>query len=246
MHDPAGCIHMEFGLARILLVEDEAVLRETIGYNLTRAGHEVLAVGDGEAGLKAVDAQTPDLVVLDVMLPTIDGFEVCRQIRRSSSVPILILTARDDEIDRVVGLEIGADDYLTKPFSMRELMARVKAMLRRRDLLQDELSAGEVDSTELIRAGDMEIDLGAHRVTVAGTEVSLKPREWDLLVFLAQHPGQVCTSNQILHNVWGEDFFGDSRTVAVHVHGLREKLEIGPDARRHIETVRGVGYRFAV
>jgi DNA-binding response OmpR family regulator len=235
-----------FGLANILLVEDEAVLRETISYNLTRAGHEVKAVGDGEAGLKAVGQQTPDLVVLDVMLPTIDGFEVCRQIRRSSSIPILILTARDDEIDRVVGLEIGADDYLTKPFSMRELVARVKALLRRRDLLQDELTAGDLPVADVIQAGDLTIDMGAHRVTVAGTEVNLKPREWDLLVFLARHPGQVCTSDQILHNVWGEDFFGDSRTVAVHVHGLREKLEIGSDGRRHIETVRGVGYRFAV
>ncbi len=234
------------GLANILLVEDEAVLRETISYNLTRAGHEVQAVGDGEAGLGAVDKHHPDLVVLDVMLPTIDGFEVCQQIRRTSSIPILILTARDDEIDRIVGLEIGADDYLTKPFSMRELVARVKALLRRRVLLQDELSAGDVHASDIISVGDLEIDLGAHRVSVGGTEVSLKPREWDLLVFLARHPGQVCSSNQILHNVWGEDFFGDTRTVAVHVHGLREKLEIGPDGRRHIETVRGVGYRFAI
>lgn len=233
-------------MANILLVEDEAVLRETISYNLTRAGHEVQAVGDGEAGLKAIEHHVPDLVVLDVMLPTIDGFEVCRQIRRSSSIPILILTARDDEIDRVVGLEIGADDYLTKPFSMRELVARVKALLRRRNLLQDELSAGDQLTSDVIQAGDLAIDMGAHRVTVAGIEVKLKPREWDLLVFLARHPGQVCTSDQILHNVWGEDFFGDSRTVAVHIHGLREKLEIGADGRRHIETVRGVGYRFAI
>lgn len=233
-------------MAKILLVEDEAVLRETIGYNLRSAEHEVLTVEDGEAALNAVEAHQPELVVLDVMLPTIDGFEVCRQIRRTSSIPILILTARDDEIDRVVGLEIGADDYLTKPFSMRELMARVKALLRRRDLLQHELGGEQVPASNVLRSGSLEIDLGAHRVTVDSTEVSLKPREWDLLVFLARHPGQVCTSDQILHNVWGEDFFGDSRTVAVHVHGLREKLEIGSDGRRYIETVRGVGYRFAV
>jgi DNA-binding response OmpR family regulator len=233
-------------LARILLVEDEAVLRETISYNLKHAGHEMHAVEDGDAALRTVKETRPDLVVLDIMLPTIDGFEVCRQIRRTSSTPILILTARDDEIDRVVGLEIGADDYLTKPFSMRELLARVKALLRRRDLLQDELTGGAPQDAEVFRSGELEIDLSAHRVTVSGQEVNLKPREWDLLVFLARHPGQVCSSDQILKNVWGEDFFGDSRTVAVHVHGLREKLEISEDGRRHIETVRGVGYRFAV
>lgn len=231
-------------MATILLVEDEAVLRETIAYNLKSSGHDVHAVEDGEAALSVVRDNLPDLVVLDIMLPTIDGFDVCRQMRRTSSIPILILTARDDEIDRVVGLEIGADDYLTKPFSMRELMARVKALLRRRDLLQDELAGNEPSSTDVIQAGDLEIDPRAHRVTVAGTEVNLKPREWDLLVFLARHPGQVCTSDQILQNVWGPDYFGDSRTVAVHVHGLRDKLEIGPDAHRYIETVRGVGYRF--
>lgn len=227
-----------------MIVEDEAVLRETISYNLKNAGYQVDAVETGEAALKAVQNRQPELVILDIMLPAIDGFEVCRQIRRTSSIPILILTARDDEIDRVVGLEIGADDYLTKPFSMRELMARVKALLRRREILQEELS-GDLAS-EVIRAGELEIDLSAHRVTVAGQEINLKPREWDLLVFLARHPGQACTSDQILQNVWGEDFFGDSRTVAVHVHGLREKLEIGSDGRRYIETVRGVGYRFAV
>jgi DNA-binding response OmpR family regulator len=182
--------------------------------------------------------------VLDIMLPTIDGFDVCRHIRRTSSIPILILTARDDEIDRVVGLEIGADDYLTKPFSMRELLARVKALLRRRELLQDELSSEKTEISDVIRAGDLEIDLGAHRVIAGGKEIALKPREWDLLVFLARHPGQVCTSDQILQNVWGYDFHGDSRTVAVHVHGLREKLEQELDGRRYIETVRGVGYRF--
>jgi DNA-binding response OmpR family regulator len=231
-------------LAKILVVEDEAILRETIAYNLKSGGHEVQTVEDGEAALNAIRDGHPELVVLDIMLPTIDGFEVCSQIRRTSSIPILILTARDDEIDRVVGLEIGADDYLTKPFSMRELMARVKALLRRRELLQDELASSQPIVPDIIRSGELEIDLAAHRVTVGGSEVSLKLREWDLLVFLARHPGQVCTSDQILQNVWGEDFFGDIRTVAVHIHGLREKLEIGTDGRRYIETVRGVGYRF--
>lgn len=231
-------------MANILLVEDEASLRDTIAYNLTRAGHEVRAVSDGDEALSAARDGTANLVVLDIMLPTIDGFEVCRQIRRTSSIPILILTARDDEIDRVVGLEIGADDYMTKPFSMRELVARVKAMLRRRDLLEHELSENQDAGKGRLEVGEMTIDVGAHRVTVGAEEVSLKPREWDLLVFLARHRGQVCTVDQILENVWGHDFYGDSRTVAVHVHGLREKLEREPDSPRFIETVRGVGYRF--
>jgi DNA-binding response OmpR family regulator len=232
-------------LAKILLVEDEASLRDTIAYNLTRDGHDVRAVADGEAALTAARTEDHDLVVLDIMLPTIDGFDVCRQLRRTSAIPILILTARDDEIDRVVGLEIGADDYLTKPFSMRELMARVKALLRRRELLESELEQEREQASDSIRAGDLVIDLSAHRAILAGEEVALKPREWDLLVFLARHPGQVCTNNQILENVWGYDFHGDSRTVAVHVHGLREKLERDPGSPQLIETVRGVGYRFA-
>jgi DNA-binding response OmpR family regulator len=232
-------------LAKILLVEDEAVLRDTIAYNLTRQGHEVQAVADGEVALTAAKTTAPDMVILDIMLPTIDGFDVCRQIRRTSSVPILILTARDDEIDRVVGLEIGADDYLTKPFSMRELVARVKALLRRRELLQSELREARDTTGETIEAGDLTIDLGAHRLTQGGSEVALKPREWDLLVYLARHRGQVCTNQQILDSVWGYDFAGDSRTVAVHIHGLREKLESEPAQPKLIETVRGVGYRFS-
>ena len=230
-------------MANILLVEDEASLRDTIAYNLRRAGHEVIAVADGDQALRAVRDSHPDLVVLDIMLPTIDGFDVCRSIRRTSAVPILILTARDDEIDRVVGLEIGADDYLTKPFSMRELVARVKALLRRREILENELSATKSEH-DVLEAGNLRIDLAAHRVHADGDEVQLKPREWDLLIFLVRHQGQVCTSSQILEHVWGFDFHGDSRTVAVHIHGLREKLERRPESPRLIETVRGVGYRF--
>jgi DNA-binding response OmpR family regulator len=232
-------------VARILLVEDEATLRDTIAYNLTRDGHQVHTVADGHAALAVANDELPELVILDIMLPTIDGFDVLRQIRRSSSVPILILTARDDEIDRVVGLEIGADDYLTKPFSMRELMARVKALLRRRTLLESEFTQERQHEPEVIDAGGLHIDMSAHRAIVNDQELSLKPREWDLLVFLARHQGQVCSSQQILDNVWGYDFHGDSRTVAVHVHGLREKLEQAGGSPRLIETVRGVGYRFA-
>lgn len=231
-------------MPKILLVEDEATLSTTIAYNLRKAGYDVRSAADGEAALRLAAHDPPELVLLDVMLPTIDGFEVCRQLRRTSSVPILMLTARDDEVDRVVGLEIGADDYMTKPFSMRELLARVKALLRRRDMLQQELiTAGPIHS-RAISAGELLIDPGAYRVTRRGQEVVLKPKEIELLLYLARNRGQACSNRQILESVWGYDYFGDARTVAVHVHGLREKLEDDPRNPRLIETVRGIGYRF--
>jgi DNA-binding response OmpR family regulator len=228
-----------------LIVEDEPSLRSTVAYNLKRSGYEVVAVGDGEAGLREAATGEFDLIILDVMLPTIDGFEVCRQIRRQSSVPILILTARDDEIDRVVGLEIGADDYLTKPFSMRELVARVKALLRRRTLLQEELASEHAADDAVIVVGDLRIDLNAYRATMRSRELARKPKEFELLVYLVRHRGTVCSTRQLLGEVWGYDYFGDSRTLAVHIHGLREKLEAEPGSPRLIETVRGVGYRFS-
>lgn len=231
-------------MAKILVVEDEATLASTIAYNLKKAGHDVRTAGDGELGLKLAADDPPDLVVLDVMLPTIDGFDVCRELRRTSSVPILMLTARDDEIDRVVGLEIGADDYMAKPFSMRELLARVKALLRRRELLEQELTAGTSDRLELVD-GNLIIDPGAYRVSRGGDEVPLTPKEFDLLLYLARNRGQVCSNQQILEAVWGYGYYGDRRTVAVHIHGLREKLEEDPRNPRLIETVRGIGYRFS-
>ncbi|MDI3341001.1 MAG: response regulator transcription factor [Sphaerobacter sp.] len=230
-------------MAQILVVEDESSLRATIAYNLKKAGHEVRTVADGEAALAQARAQPPDLIILDVMLPTIDGFDVCRHIRRSSAVPILMLTARDDEVDRVVGLEIGADDYMTKPFSMRELLARVKALLRRRDLLEQELETSQARSDEVFEIEDLRIEPHAYRVTRRGEEIALTPKEMDLLVYLARHRGHVCPTRRILDEVWGYDYYGDSRTVAVHVHSLREKLEEDPRRPRLIETVRGVGYR---
>ena len=230
-------------LAGILVVEDEPSLSTTIEYNLKKAGHTVRVVADGYDALQAASEDSPDLVVLDIMLPSIDGFDVCRNLRRRSSVPILILTARDDEIDRVVGLEIGADDYLTKPFSMREFLARVKALLRRRDFLEHELSESNSDRSGVIVAGDVEIDLSAYRVRRANEEVTLKPKERDLLFYLARNRGRVCTNQQIMDGVWGYEFYGDSRTLAVHVHGLREKLEDDPANPHLIETIRGVGYR---
>ena len=231
-------------MTTILLVEDEQTLRTTIAYNLERAGFTVRAAEDGDEALRLANAEPPDVVVLDVMLPTIDGFDVCRQIRRTSAVPIIILTARDEEIDRVVGLEIGADDYLTKPFSMRELIARVKALLRRRELLRQELSQSS-EAGSILRVGDLTIDFAAYRVLVGDHEIALKPKELELLAYLARHRGRVCSTRQLLEQVWGYDYFGDSRTLAVHIHGIREKLEADPASPKLIETVRGVGYRFS-
>ncbi len=232
-------------MTKILLVEDETSLQATIAYNLKRAGYEISTASDGETALELARDQHPDLVLLDVMLPTIDGFDVCRNIRRTSGVPIIILTARSDEIDRVVGLEIGADDYLTKPFSMRELLARVKALLRRRDLLEQDMVKGTSPDSSVITVGDLSIDLGAYRVTLGEREITLKPKELELLVHLVKHRGHVCPTRQLLGDVWGYDYYGDSRTLAVHIHGLREKLEAEPGGARLIETVRGVGYRFS-
>lgn len=232
-------------MTKILLVEDETSLQATIAYNLKKAGYEISTASDGETALELAKDQRPDLVLLDVMLPTIDGFDVCRNIRRSSGVPIIILTARNDEIDRVVGLEIGADDYLTKPFSMRELLARVKAILRRRDLLEQDMVNENKPKPSVISVGELSIDLDAYRVTLGEREITLKPKELELLVHLVRHRGNVCPTRQLLGEVWGYDYYGDSRTLAVHIHGLREKLEAEPGGSRLIETVRGVGYRFS-
>src|SRR5262245_18693539 len=202
----------------ILVIEDDSNLRTTIAYNLKREGYAVRAAEDGPAGLNlALDGQS-DLVVLDLMLPGLDGFELCRRLRRESNVPILILSARGDEVDRVVGLEIGADDYLTKPFSMRELIARVRAMLRRAQLTRSTPEAG------VLRLGDLQIDPARRDVAIDGRLVALKPREFDLLLFLARHPGQVFSREQLLERVWGYDYAGDTRTVDTHVKTLRDKL----------------------
>lgn len=228
-------------MAKILIVDDEANLRHTVGYNLLREGHEVLEAADGEGALSIARKESPDLVILDVMLPGVDGFEVCRQLRSHSGVPILMLSAREAEIDRVVGLEIGADDYLVKPFSMRELLARVKAMLRRKEM---DRTVAEPEAEDSIDIDDLTIRLARRRVLVEGTEVPLKPREFDLLAFLARHRGQVFSRDQLLARIWGYDYAGDTRTIDVHVRTLRDKLRDRADAPRWIETVWGVGYRF--
>lgn len=230
---------------KILVVEDEPTLVETLEYNLSHQDYEVFTATDGREALAIAREEHPDLIVLDLMLPGIDGIEVCRVLRQEMSVPILMLTARDEEVDKVVGLEVGADDYLTKPFSMRELMARVKALLRRERLIREELSAeGRVIEEQRLTFGDLSIDMSRHEVKRDGEILCLKPREYELLVFLARHRGLVLSRDLILERVWGWDYDGGSRTVDVHVHWLREKIEPDPKNPTRIVTVRGVGYRF--
>ena len=239
---------------KILVVDDEPVLVETIAYNLEQAGYQVLTAADGGSALEAARRETPDLVILDLMLPEMDGLEVCRQLRRehtTATIPIMMLTAKGDEIDKVVGLEVGADDYVTKPFGRRELLARVRALLRRADYPTagndhtSQETSGEVPrpSRELV-AGPLRIDLAGRRVNCRGQDLELQPKQFDLLTYLVRNRGTVLTRDQLLQNVWGYDYVGDTRTVDVHVRWLREKLEEDPANPKLIQTVRGVGYCF--
>jgi len=222
---------------RILVVDDEPTLVATVKYNLEREGYGVDAAADGETALSRARERRPDLVILDVMLPVIDGFEVCRLLRREMNVPILMLTAKTEEVDRVVGLEIGADDYVTKPFSMRELMARVKALLRRS-------TAEASEQRETLSSGDVEIDLRRREASRLGEILALKPKELELLTFFLQNRGRAFTREQLLDQVWGYDFVGGTRTVDVHVNWLRQKIEVEPAKPTRLVTVRGTGYRF--
>jgi two-component system OmpR family response regulator len=225
------------GLKSVLVVEDEPTLVATLRYNLEREGHRVLTAADGEAGLSLARSQHPDLVLLDLMLPGMSGLELCRILRRESTVPILMLTARAEETDKVVGLELGADDYVTKPFSMRELIARVGALLRRAELAPP-------TEREVIVAGDLQVDLRRREASRDGKQLQLKPKEYELLVFLLKNRGRAFTRDQLLNQVWGYDFAGDTRTVDVHVSWLRQKIETQPSKPVRLITVRGVGYRF--
>jgi DNA-binding response OmpR family regulator len=228
---------------KILIVEDEPALQETLVYNLEKQGYQIEIAGDGKAALDLSRSFKPELVVLDLMLPVLDGFEVCRILRQETNVPILMLTARDEEIDRVIGLEMGADDYLTKPFSMREFLARVKALLRRVRLDHSD-NAKSVSAREIMKYDNLELDLTRREVRISGKPIMLKPKEYELLLFLAKHKGQVLSRELILQRVWGWDFSGGSRTVDVHVRWLREKIEADPNLPIRIITVRGAGYRF--
>ena len=248
----------------ILLVDDEPTLRETLAEHLETEGYRVTTAADGREALEAFRAEAPDLVILDVMLPELSGMDVCRIIRRESDVPILMLTAKDSEVDKVVGLEIGADDYVTKPFSLRELMARIHARLRRAEApapapATGPASAQAVDgmssaapapddegrgavSSGYLQVGRVEVDLDGHRILRDGEPVPLRPKAFELLAFLMRNQGRVFTREQLLEHVWGTDFPGETRTVDVHVHWLRAQIEVEPAEPVLLQTVRNVGY----
>ncbi len=240
---------------KILVVDDEEVLVETIAYNLEQSGYQVETAANGVSALEAAHRDSFDLIVLDIMLPGMDGLEVCRQLRRedrTATVPIIMLTAKSEEIDKVVGLEVGADDYVTKPFGRRELLARIRALLRRADypvgeeraLSQDASSDALPPARAELVGGPLRIDQAGRRVNCRGQELELQPKQFDLLTYLVRNRGTVLTRDQLLHNVWGYDYAGDTRTVDVHVRWLREKLEEDPANPKLIQTVRGVGYVF--
>jgi DNA-binding response OmpR family regulator len=222
---------------KILIVEDEPTLVATLRYNFEREGFQVTTASDGETALATARDERPDLIVLDLMLPKLDGLEVCRMLRRDTATPILMLTAKTEEVDKVVGLEIGADDYVTKPFGMRELVARVRALLRRADLRPP-------DEAETFTAGEISVDTSRRQAFRGGTPLALKPKEYELLAFLIRNRSRAFTRDQLLNQVWGYDFAGDSRTVDVHVRWLREKIEEEPSKPVRLITVRGTGYRF--
>jgi DNA-binding response OmpR family regulator len=222
---------------KILVVDDEPTLVATLKYNLERDGFQVVTAEDGESALDLARSHRPDLVLLDLMLPGLDGFQVCRILRREMQAPILMLTAKGDEIDKVVGLELGADDYVTKPFSMRELLARVRALLRRADIPPE----GE---REVLTSGDLSLDLAKREATRSAQAVPLKPKEFELLAFFMRNRQRAFTRDQLLNQIWGYDYAGDTRTVDVHVSWLRQKIEDQPQKPARIVTVRGLGYRF--
>ena len=224
---------------KILLIEDEVAISDSVRYSLEQEGFDVFAAYDGVEGLAAAREQQPDLIVLDLMLPRMSGLDVCRILRRESPVPIIMLTAKTEEIDRVVGLEIGADDYVTKPFSVRELVARVRAVLRRSD------AQAEPDSKLVVRAGEVVVDTAKRRVTVGDKVVHLPLKQFELLKILITNQGRVVTRERLLQMIWNTDTTYDTGTLDVHIRWLREKVEEDPARPKRIRTVRGVGYRFA-
>lgn len=226
-------------MPKLLLVEDDRAIAEGLAVTLESEGFEVQWVNDGAAAVEAFDRARPDLVLLDVMLPGMSGTEVCRTLRARSEVPIIMLTARDDEVDRVVGLELGADDYVTKPFSPRELVARIRAVLRRAS------QGGDVAADAPAEAVGVRVDRARHEVRVGDDLVDLPPKEFDLLAALVESAGRVLTRTQLIDDVWGSDYVGDTKTLDVHIRRLRTRIEDDPQEPRRIQTVRGVGYRFA-
>ncbi|MDV0431946.1 response regulator YycF [Lactiplantibacillus sp. DA1] len=227
-------------MKKILVVDDEKPISDIMKFNLTKEGYEVHVAADGEEALQKVDEVHPDLILLDLMLPKMDGLEVARQVRKNYDMPIIMVTAKDSELDKVLGLELGADDYVTKPFSNRELVARVKANLRRQGT--PSAQPAEVEENSDIEIGDLVIHPEAYMVSKRGNNIELTHREFELLHYLAQHIGQVMTREHLLQTVWGYDYFGDVRTVDVTVRRLREKVEDNPSHPKWLVTRRGVGY----
>jgi len=224
---------------KILVVEDDRNLLDTLKYNLRKEGYNVVTAVDGAEALDVARREKPDIIILDIMLPKMSGFEVCRILRGEMIVPILMLTAKTEETDKIVGLEIGADDYMTKPFSLRELLARVRAMLRRAKMV--EMQPGPREA--LLKVGDIEVDTARHKASKGATMLQLTPKEFDLLAFLARNKGFVFNRDQLLEKVWGYDFAGDTRTVDVHISWLRQKMETDPNNPKYLVTVRGTGYK---
>ncbi len=225
-------------MTHLLVIEDEESFSETLAYMLTREGFEVRIAATGPAGLEDFERHGADLVLLDLMLPGLPGTEVCRRLRERSDVPVIMLTARDSEVDKVVGLELGADDYITKPFSARELVARIRAVLRRRS------DSVEVIVSGIVEAGPVRLDPDRHVVSVRGDTVTLPLREFELLELLLRNAGRVLTRNQLIDRLWGSDYVGDTKTLDVHVKRLRSRVEEHPSRPRHLVTVRGLGYKF--
>lgn len=223
-------------MTKILVIEDEEGIGSALEYQLAREGYDVTWVQDGARGLETFETAGADLIVLDLMLPSMSGEEVCRSIRKTSSVPVIMLTAKGDEVDRVVGLELGADDYVTKPFSTRELMARVKAVLRR--------GQGTVGETEVLEGAGVRLDVERVEVTVRGERVHLTRKEFEVLEILMRNSGRVLTRDTLMEQVWGADYYGDTRTLDVHIKRLRAKCEVDPHDPQHLVTVRGIGYKF--
>jgi two-component system, OmpR family, response regulator RegX3 len=223
-------------MTKILVVEDEESIRESLAFLLTKEGYQVESVANGTDAIAKFEIFNPDLILLDIMLPGLSGVEITKKIRLSSQTPIIMLTAKDTELDKVLGLEIGADDYVTKPFSGRELLARIKALLRR----SNELATSEAT----LKVGPVEIDQERHQVFIRGEEIAMPLKEFELLLYLTQNPGRVLTRNQLIDRIWGSDYFGDTKTLDVHMKRVRAKIEKDPANPKYLQTVRGVGYKF--
>ena len=223
-------------MTKILVIEDEDSIRESLAFLLTKEGYQVEAVSSGSEAIEQFEKFNPDLILLDIMLPGLSGVEITKKIRQTSQTPIIMLTAKDTELDKVLGLEIGADDYVTKPFSGRELLARIKALLRR--------SNEPTNLEAALKVGPIEIDQERHQVFIRGEETSMPLKEFELLLYLAQNSGRVLTRNQLIDRIWGSDYFGDTKTLDVHMKRIRSKIEKDPANPKYLQTVRGVGYKF--